>query len=421
LGVEGGTLSAYKAPHRRGGRHAGRGQGTIDLLTEDMTMLSLLRTALLTVLVLVLVVFGGGGFYYSTQLLDPGMPGDVPRDVKVTGAEDGTVTLRELDAPPWVVADLQGGADVGFAHDRGYLRLLDPPTDVAVGTDVTAAWSFEEVAGSLPPVGEVGTVEVRAFPEDPTVLGLPVADVTTESDLGTFPAWVFPGTTNAEHWIVFTHGRGGSRGESLRAVDHVVGELGYSALVITHRNDPGAPPSPDGNGHFGDTEWQDLQLWLTWLVENESPAEITLFGFSQGASVTASCLRRCDDTSLVTGAILDSPLLSINETLDLQAAERGIPAVMIPPLLTATEWIADLRGGPDFGNLEHVGPMADLDLPILAFHGTEDLDVPISPTRALAALDPEQVTVVEYEGRHVRGWNVDREAYDAALTAFLQG
>lgn len=382
-------------------------------------MLSLLRTAILTVVVIALVVFGGGGFYYSTQVLDPGMPGDVPRDVRVTAIDDATITLEELDAPPWVVADMQGGGDVGFGHDRGYLRLVDPPTDVAAGGNIVATWPFEPVAGSLPAVGEVGTVEVRAFPEDPNVLGLPFQDVTTQSDLGTFPAWVFPGTTNADHWIVFTHGRGGSRGEALRAVDHVVGELGFSALVITHRNDPGAPGSPDGHGHFGDAEWQDLETWLGWLVDERAPSEVTLFGFSQGASVSAACLRLCTDTSMITGAILDSPLLSLSEALESQAGQRGIPDLLIDPLLATTEVVVDLRGGPDFDNLEHVEALADLDLPILAFHGTDDIDVPISATRALAARDPAQVTVVEYDGGHVRGWNVDRAAYTAALTAFL--
>ncbi len=380
-------------------------------------MMTLVRSLLVLVVLAALVVFGGGGWYYSNQVLDPATAGPASRNMVVTGVDGDSISVdAEADAQDYEVDDLTGDLQAGFDSDRGYLRFEGAPLNAEGGA---ATRSYVVVEGNPPAVGDLGGVETRAFPEDPNVLGLPFSDVTIDTDLGTFAGWEFPGATNPDHWVVFTHGRGGTRGNALRAVQHVVGELGMSALVISYRNDPGAPASPDGHGHFGETEWEDLQAWLSWLERSRVPTEVTLFGLSQGGSVTAFCLELCEGTGLVTGAILDSPLLSLPETLDLQAADRGIPTVLRGPLLDVTGWFTQLRAGLDIDGVEHVQPLADMDLPILAFHGTTDATVPISPTRALASLDPDQVTFVEYEGGHIRGWNIDEDRYDTALTEFL--
>lgn len=381
-------------------------------------MMTLVRSVLVLVVLAVLVVFGGGGWYYSNQVLDPATAGPAGRNMVVTGIDGDSISVESGDgAEDYEVDDLTGDLQAGFDTDRGYLRFEGAPL-ATEGENATRRYVVVE--GNTPAVGDLGDVETRAFPEDPNVLGLPFSDVTIDTDLGSFAGWEFPGTTNPDHWVVFTHGRGGTRGNALRAVQHVVGELGLSALVISYRNDPGAPTSPDGHGHFGETEWEDLQSWLSWLERTRVPTEVTLFGLSQGGSVTAFCLEVCTGTSLVTGAILDSPLLSLPETLDLQAADRGIPSFLRGPLLDATGLFTQFRAGLDIDGVEHVQPLAEMDLPILAFHGSSDETVPISPTRALASLDPDQVTFVEYEGGHIRGWNVDEERYNDAITAFLQ-
>ncbi len=371
-----------------------------------------------SLVVLAALVLAGGGWYYSNQLLPPETPTDDPdRDLVVVGVTDDSVTVRPDDAPDWEVRDLGGDLVVGFETADGYLQLSGPP----VSTDGDAVERRAElVAGIAPAPGDRGRTSVAAWPEDPSILGLEVEDVVAPGPLGDLPGWLYPGHGSAaDDWVVYVHGRGGTRADALRTLDLVVGELGHSALVITHRNDVGAPPSPDGHGHFGDSEWADLEAWLVWLADTQEVETTTLFAFSQGASVVASCLRRCVDEVQVDAAVLDSPLLSLQATLQLQAAERSIPGPLIDPLLAATEVVTEARGGPEFDNLEHVSAMADLDLPILAVHGEQDRTVPIDTTLELAAADPEQVELVTYEGDHVRGWNVDPAAYEAAVAGFL--
>lgn len=372
---------------------------------------------LVTIVVLAAVLLVGAGWHDSTQLLDPGTGGDPVRDMAVVAVTGDTVTLRPRDAPDREVRDLTGDLVVGLDTGDGFLRLSGPP----VSTDGSAVERTAElVTGSFPEPGDAGLLTLDAWPDDPTLVGLDVEEVSVLGPVGDLPGWVFPGHGRAaDDWVVHVHGRGGSRATALRTVGTVVGDLGRSALVITHRNDVGAPASPDGNGHVGDTEWEDLQAWLLWLERGHDVDTVTLFAAGQGASVAASCLRRCVDEVSVDAAILDSPLLSLRETLELQAADRGVPDPLIGPLLASTRVVSGLRGGPEFGNLEHVRALADLDLPILLLHGEQDETVPIGPTLDLAAADPDQVDLVTWTGGHDRGWNVDPDVYEAALTAFL--
>lgn len=366
---------------------------------------------------LVLIGLAAGGWYYTNELLPAAVPEPRASDIEVVAVGGDTITLRPAGAPEHDVTDLRNDHLVGFQHVTGYLQLSGPPVEV---DDDAVTRRFRVISGTSPAAGERGDVQAYAYPNDPTALGREVEEVTAPGPTGDLPGWRFPGEGDtADEWVVLVHGRGATRAETLRGVDIVVG-TGRSALVVTYRNDPEAPASADGFGHFGDTEWLDLQSWLTWLQEADAPEAITLYGYSQGGSIVAACLRRCQDTETVTGAVLDSPLLSMQETLELQAAERDIPGPVIGPLLVATKAVSTLRGGPNYGNLEHVEALAELDLPLLIFHGREDTNVPFAPSAALAERDPDQVTFVPHDGGHVRGWNVDPDAYEDAVVAFLR-
>lgn len=375
-------------------------------------------TALVVVVVLAALALAGGGWYYANELLPAPAPKEPSENIRVESVAGSMITLRaDSDAEAKVHADLSGDHIVGFEHPGGYVQLSGAP---AVADDGTTTRSFEVVAGTLPSTGDRGDVHPYAYPGQPTSLGLPVDEVVAPGPLGDLPGWRFraDGPT-ADRWVVFVHGRGATRAEALRAVDVVVRQAGWSAVVISYRNDEGTASSPDGFGHFGDAEWEDLDAWLSWLDDAEAPTEVALFGFSQGGSVVAVCLRRCDHLDDVTGAILDSPLLSMTATLELQAANRGIPGPLIGPLLASTRVVSSLRGGPDFSNLEHVQALVDLDLPILAFHGRRDTSVPFGPTEELQFLDGEQVTLESHDGGHVRAWNHQRQRYEEAVATFL--
>ncbi len=98
-----------------------------------------------------------------------------------------------------------------------------------------------------------------------TSLGLPYRDVAVEGELGPMPAWVLEPRTPNGRWAVLVHGRAARREECLRALP-VLLQLGFTCLVVTYRNDPGAPPAPDGRYNLGLSEWRDVESALEYAA-----------------------------------------------------------------------------------------------------------------------------------------------------------
>jgi len=366
--------------------------------------------------VVLLAVTGliGSGWYYSNQLLPAASPSDPVYEIDVLDVRDDVITLDLTGASEdYEEVDLTTDGIFGFETTSGYLHLTDV-VDVS-GDRVQRRYVAIEGTAAEDVRGEI---QAYAYPDDPGVLGREFDEVVVAGPLGDYPAWRFP--ADGDDWVVFVHGRGATLAEPLRAVDHVVSS-GVNALVITYRNDPDAPASPDGHGHFGDSEWEDLAAAVDWLVGEEDVDDLVLWGYSQGGSVVASYLRRGDVPDEVVGAVLDSPILSMHGTLRLQAMNRGIPSALLGPILASATTISELRSSIDFGRLEHVEAADEFSLPILLFHGRGDTSVPFEPAQKFAAARKELVTFVPYDGDHVRGWNVDNERYLDAVTAFLRG
>lgn len=369
-----------------------------------------LLTGLIVLLLAAALV--GAGWYYSNELLPAATPSDPVYEVDVLAVEGNVTRLDVGDASEeYEQQDLTTGGVFGFETTSGYVHL----TEILDFTADEVTRRFEVVEGSLEE-GTRGEVQAYAYPNDPGVLDREVREVTVPGPLGDYPAWVFP--ADGDDWVVFVHGRGATRAEALRAVDHVV-ELGVNALVVSYRNDPDTPPSPDGFGHYGDSEWEDLDAAVAWLLDRESVDDVVLFGYSLGGSVVASYLRRGEVPDQVVGVVLDSPLLSMHETLRLQARSRGIPSALLGPLLASATTISELRSDIDFSRLEHAAAADEIDRPVLLFHGRHDTSVPFEPAAAFAAARPDLVTFLPYNGDHVRGWNVMQDQYLAAIGDFL--
>ncbi|MFU8840786.1 MAG: alpha/beta hydrolase family protein [Nitriliruptoraceae bacterium] len=377
------------------------------------------RALLWVVLPLTLLVVGGlgvGGWYYSDQLLPAPPPWEPVPELSVTAVDP--------DAGSLSVATTDGDAilpQVGFVSELGLLAANGDP--VVSGTDLTRTVTLLD--GDWPEVGEMVATTVDTFWGDPaTTLGVAFDTIDVASEVGDLPAWrVVPrnATTNGT-WVVIVHGRGGALSEGNRLLP-LLDELGLPSLTLSVRNDPDAPADPDGFGYFGEREWQEIEAAIDHLVEVEQAEQVVLAGYSQGASSALSLLRRSDRADRVAGALLVSPLVSLDATLDLQARNRGIPELVIPALLTSARWISSWRSGLDFDQVEHAERADELpaDVPLLLTHGTADTTIPIEPTRELAALLGPQATYAEYpDVDHVREWNQDAARFEADLRELLE-
>lgn len=349
---------------------------------------------------------GGGGWVYSSQLL-PTAPRDETPDIQAVLNGD------RVQLPASVRACLP---TVGLRVPGAFLQLHGP-VEVCDGLVTRQARTLR----GDPPTGRVpARLDQYAYPADPASVGLSVEEITVPGPLGDYPAWWAPGVRDT--WIVFVHGRGANRGEALRLLSVTAG-AGYPGLVITYRNDGEAPPTADGVGRFGVTEWEDLAAAVDH-ARREGAARTVLVGYSQGASLVAFYLRRTPRVEgHVPGAILDAPLLSLNATLRQQARLRGLPGPAVPPILLGTALWSRLRAGFDPAAVEHVSAAAELPggVPLLVFHGTQDDFVPVEPTRALAATRPDVVDFLEIpDADHVGSWNADPRGYATRVLRFLE-
>jgi dipeptidyl aminopeptidase/acylaminoacyl peptidase len=259
-------------------------------------------------------------------------------------------------------------------------------------------------------------LDAAAFEPDPAAVGLEFSEVAISTPLGTCPAWHVPGA-DGDTWAVLVHGRGGPRREALRVLP-ALHALGLSALVVSYRNDPEAPASPDGRYHLGDTEWLDVEA----AMEHAAAAgarRFVLVGWSMGAAIIGALLSRSALAARVAACVWDAPLVDWRATLRQQARIRHLP----PALTEVTTRVAGRRIGIDFDRFDLRAHPPAVRPPTLLIHTAADSAVPVQPTRMLAAVGPAlgwPMTYLEVpDAEHTAAWNADPAAYEDAVTRFL--
>lgn len=199
---------------------------------------------------------------------------------------------------------------------------------------------------------------------------------------------------------------------------------GLPTLDITYRNDAGFAHDPSGYYQYGRTEWRDLRGALAYAADHGA-RRVVLGADSMGGGIVASYLRHrgtSTDGPVVTGLVLDAPMLDFGETVSFGAQQISLPLVgSVPaPLTWTAERIASLRFGIDWDAVDYLQDTSWLQVPALVFHGTSDTTVPIATSRELARDRPREVTLVQVPGaEHVRSWNTDPAAYDDRVERFV--
>ena len=343
-------------------------------------------------------------WHFSDVLIRPVPRVPLESGILVTTVDDSTITLvgseRARKGGAWFLEWPGGSAVAGELIDADHARVVR---------------RFRALDGR-PAAGSGVDLGPYLFSGDPRrSLGMRFVEVSISSSFGVFPAWFVPGTRDT--WVVFVHGMGAGRGESLRLLPVVTG-LGFPALVTTWRNGPGAPRSKDGLYHLGASEWEDLDAAVRH-ARRLGARRVVLVGYSMGGAIVAEFMRRSDLAGAVSGVVLDAPALDWHAAVQLGANQRGRGAMLLAPL---AEQVVSLRTGFRWSAS---GPRAWREqfrtpAPILLFHGTADPTVPIEPSEAFARALGDRVTFVTTEGAgHVQSWNFDPERYGRTLSEWL--
>ena len=259
----------------------------------------------------------------------------------------------------------------------------------------------------------------------PRALGVPYENVAISTPLGAAPAWFVPAEHDTDRWVIQVHGRAVRRAETLRAVAPFR-EAGFHSLLVSYRNDGEAPRSPDYRYALGEREWVDVDAAMAYAIARGA-REIVLMGWSMGGATVLQALTRSPRSALVTGVVLDSPVVDWIATLDFQAKLRRLPRVVRWGVyaLIRSRWgrvVTGLAEPLDLDRLDFVARAAELDRPILLLHSVDDGFVPASASIALAAARPDIVTFEEFTvARHTKLWNYDRTRWEDAIRNWLAG
>jgi len=353
------------------------------------------------------VVLIGGMWHFSNvldaDLLIPDQFEPEP-DTQVVSLSEGRIVLSRNE---------QSALDGvwGLVGPSGYGQV----TGVVEARESDVERGFVTLEGSFAP-GDAVAFDQYAFLSDPTTAhDIEYEEVVVPGELGVNPAWLIDGTRDT--WVVIVHGKGvDERKQALRMIP-TFHEAGYPILVISFRNDAGAAESDSGRYTWGLEEWKDLEAALQFgLVQGAE--EFVILGYSMGGAVTSVFLHESDLIGRVRGVILDSPVLDLEEVVDTEAMERGIPAFFT----AGAKAIARLRFGLDWPQLDHVARADEFDMPILLIHGTADDTVPVASSDEFAAARPDIVIYERFDGAdHVHAWNVDPTRYSTAVLNFVSG
>jgi len=377
---------------------------------------------LLFLLILLLFVFYGlGGWHFSNEIYSSAFEVGPPTEPEL----DITLDRGEADA---IV--LQGSPDAGYLTDDGRFGLVSESTSGLVDRILSAETSngintvrrARVVGEPIPAPGSPVRLDPFVWQGDPeTALGIPFEEIEFDVEGGKAPAWYVKGTTDT--WMIFVHGKGASRSEALRMLPIAI-DRGYHAMVIEYRNDPGAPADPSGTYQYGLTEWRDVAAAALYARTNNG-RNLIFVGLSMGGSNVMSYLLESPLRNQTVAAILDSPMLDFDATVDYAAAQTTLPltSITLPSSLTAAaKWMAGWRFDIDWEELDYVSRWRDLHTPTLIIQGTGDETIPVEPAHELARIRPDLVTLVTPQGvGHVVAWNADPDGYDTLVNSFLDG
>ena len=387
-------------------------------------VLVVVRTILL-VFVVVVALFLGAGWYFAGEIeagaLEPATAGPESYEWLVSDAAAAVTLTADADTDQ---AGQEGQSGImwpdGYAQSGELLASTDADGSVV---DIRSI-----IPGDTgPPAGTDVKVDTYVWRGDPTSAhAIPYETVYYTSDIGSFPAWYIPPASasnpNAGTWAIIVHGKGGTLEESLRIVP-MLHDRGHPIMVINYRNDIGEARDPSGYYTYGVADWADLAGAVLYTRDMGAEDHI-LVGYSYGGSIIASYLTQSPLRNFTRATILDSPVLSLEDTVDYRATLTKVPliGIEVPQLVTnLAKNIAEWRFGIDWEATNYLAQTAQIHSPMLIFHGTKDTSVPVYTSRVMELTRPDITTLVVTDAGHTRSWNVDSAMFDAAVNEFLDG
>ncbi|HVY77443.1 MAG TPA: prolyl oligopeptidase family serine peptidase [Solirubrobacterales bacterium] len=353
------------------------------------------------VIVVILIAIAAAGWSFSSDVLVPDYSSwSDPIEIKAVGPQ--RIVLAQS-------TDTERPGYYGLSWEGGH-AVLGP---VISGNENSVTRRLGDVSGYLVPGVEDARLDSNVYAGNPhQARGLPFASVRIRGELGPMPAWLVPG--RSQTWAIVVHGINDTPQVGLR-VAPTLHRLEMPTLLITYRDDQGAPTSPDGFHHMGLTEWRDLEAAARYALAHGAK-RLVLVGYSMGGSLVTQFLEHSPLAPDTEAVVLDAPALDWKAILEFNSEEMGFPGFFALPV----EWAIRARIDADWNALDALQHTDQLHYPTLLFHGEEDQVVPIQTSEEFARALPHWVTFFHpRRADHTQSWNVDPSLYDRRLRRFL--
>lgn len=299
-------------------------------------------------------------------------------------------------------------------------------TVALVGYVGITGYFLAHAAVGLLKVGAISTLLATAEPPtsplalgyrgDPTTaLDLPFQTVTLEMPLGPTEAWLVPASGTEVGRAIYVHGIAGAREDGYRALT-LLHEAGWSVLLISYRNDPGAPAAPEGTYGFGLTEWPDLEAAVTYVAPGDAD-RVLVVAESMGGAILGQFLAQSPLAARVQAVALDSPALSFGAVIDHLSAQGGKP---LPQVVAWTaKQILPFKSPLPLSEAEVAQTYQAFAGPLFIAHGSADRIVPLGPSQSLAKARTASTVPLWTGADHLGSYAEDPPAYRAAFQDFL--
>ncbi len=387
--------------------------------TRHTTLAKVIKWVVIVLVVLGILFYGGGGWYFSNQLYSLGLSGAARRSLKpsytipVASVSSNSIVLDISASTPYE-ATTSGTWGLQWPNGYGQISTISNSSPHSVKRD------FKLVTGTDPTPGQKVAVDAETYLGNPKVaFGIDYKQISYKGPLGSYPSWFIPGTGTT--WAITVHGNAMTLLDGMKAVP-TLHSLGLPILMISYRNDPGAPESKSDLLRYGLTEWQDLQAAVSYALSHGAQ-HVVLLGYSMGGGIVANFLLQSALAPKVSAAVLDAPMLNFSQTVDFNASQMKLPLLGIPlpqSLTDSAKWISSLRFGVAWNQLNYLAKANKFSTPILLFQGLADKTVPPITSNELAIDRPRLVTYFTTAGAgHLESWNFHPNRYDTELKSFL--
>lgn len=217
-------------------------------------------------------------------------------------------------------------------------------------------------------------------------------------------------------YAVICHGYGGTPQSMGGFASHFY-DMGYNILT------PAARCHELSGGRYASMGWlerRDIVAWVDTLVEQDSDAEIILFGISMGGATVMMTSGEADLSPHVKCIIEDCGYSSVwDEFAGELDVLFGLPTF---PVLDAASLVSQVRAGFGFKEASSVEQVKKAAVPMLFIHGEDDTFVPYWMLDVVyeACAGPEKQRLSIPGAGHGESAETDPERYWSTVAAFLE-